>query len=74
MTELPAILKLKIWLAKHQLSANRFARDCGLDQSEMHKILSGKRARISVETAAIIEDATKGEITMRMWIPQRSAA
>lgn len=74
MTELPAVLKLKTWLAKKDLSANRFARDCGLDQSEFHKILGGKRVRISVETAAVIEDATDGEITMRMWIPKRGAA
>lgn len=71
MTELPAVPLLKAWLEKHMISANRFALKCGLNQSEFHKLLSGKRVRVCVEMAAIIEDATDGEITMRMWIPKR---
>lgn len=71
MTSLPAVPLLKAWLKERGLSANRFALKCGLNQSEFHKLLSGQRMRVCVEMAAVIEDATDGEITMRMWIPER---
>ena len=69
MKILPAVPLLKAWLARRGLSANQFARENKIDQSEFHKILTGKRHRVGVEFAAKIEDGTGGEICMRLWIP-----
>jgi transcriptional regulator with XRE-family HTH domain len=69
MKTLPAVPRIKARLARLGQSANQFARETKIDQSEFHKILNGKRLRVSVEFAAKMEDATEGEVHMRLWIP-----
>lgn len=62
---LPALLNI---FHRERITANAWAIQHGIDPSEFSKILRGKRKRISVEFAALIEDATNGEVTMRMWL------
>lgn len=57
------------YIADHYPSVNAFAKEHGFDQSELSKLLNGKRTRVSVEMAAAIEVATQGTVRMTMWVP-----
>jgi len=70
-TYLPGAELLKLWLADRGLATHRFALSIGYDPSELHKILTGKRKSASVALAVAIEDATKGEVPVRAWVPRR---
>ena len=59
---------LKRYLKKHHLSINRFARENKLDSPELAKLLRGERHRVSVGTAAKIQDGTNGEVQWRLWV------
>jgi predicted transcriptional regulator len=71
MTEhLPGIEALQRYLVEHEQSISSFARENKLDPSELSKLLRGQRQRISVEQAAQIQDATRGAVSWRLWIPE----
>lgn len=69
--ELPAVPVLKRYLQERGLSIGAFARQHGMDTSELSKLLRGARQRVSVEQAAAIQDATGGVVYWRLWIPQK---
>lgn len=61
------IQALQRYLDDHNLSASEFARQHGMSQSEISKILRGQRQRISVDQAAAIQDATGGIVRWDLW-------
>lgn len=68
----PAIDALKEYIDMRYDSANAFARENGLDASEVYKILRGERGdRMTVKMAAAIEDATGSHVRIRMWLPKK---
>ena len=55
--------------ANHGGKFNRFASQYGIDSGDMSRIMSGERgSRMTVRTAAIIDDATGGAVPIRSWI------
>lgn len=61
---------LEQFIETHYASVNAFAKEHGFNQSDISKIINGKRMRISVEMAAAIERATGGVVRMTMWVPE----
>lgn len=68
---MPGIDTLTRWLAAHDKSYYVFALQIGWDPPAIRKLLDGKVARVSVELAAKIEDATEGVVPIRSWIPTK---
>lgn len=73
-TYLPGALLLRRWLESKGVTPHRFAIDNKLDPSEMHKVLTGKRRSVGVEFAVKVEDATRGDVSVRSWVPRRPEA
>lgn len=61
---------LEQYIDENYASVNAFALEHGFNQSELSKLLNGKRTRVSVEMAAAIEVATQGTVRMTMWVPR----
>lgn len=61
---------LEQFIETNYVSVNAFAKEHGFNQSDISKIINGKRMRISVEMAAAIERATGGVVRMAMWVPE----
>lgn len=67
----PGPKALTAYLKRNKLTPNAFAHKCGLDQSGLSRILRGKSgARISADWAVRIENATDGEVKVRMWVTE----
>lgn len=73
-TYLPGAALLRRWLESKKISANRFAIDTRLDPSELSKVLRGIRKSVNVEFAVKVEDATRGDVSVRSWVPRRPEA
>ena len=59
---------LKEWLEKHGIVPYRFAKSIGLGSSTLYKNILGVQ-RMSANTAVLVEQATKGEVsrTEALW-------
>lgn len=69
MTRLLGAVQLQAHLDSLGVSRNVWAHRHGIDPSELSKLVRGVRVRVSVETAAKIQAATKGAVQWRAWIP-----
>ncbi len=76
MTDLaiPAIPALRAYIQEHHAgSVSAFAREHKLDAADLGKILkqTGNRGhRVTVRYAERIEEATRGAVSIKMWIPE----
>ena len=60
--------RLRVFLDENGLSIQRFCIQHCLDRVAIQRVLKGERgARMGVELAADIEDATAGAVPMRSW-------
>jgi len=59
---------LKVYLEQNSLTGEGFARDSGLKQYEISRIVTGKR-KPSVRIARIIEKTTNGDLTRQQLRP-----
>lgn len=70
-TYLPGAVLLRKWLADNYTNAHRFAIEHRLDESELSKILRGRRGAVGVVFAVAVEDATGGAVPVRSWVPRK---
>lgn len=69
--EIPAVPVLRRHIdERYGGSVNLFATTHGFMQSELSRLLNGKRTRISVEEAFRLEAATEGEVSAALFIPR----
>jgi len=69
-----AVEALGAWLKENEVVPFRFAVKHGLEPSDFYKLLDGKKDRISVTQAWKIQQGTRGEIKMAMWLPDEKSA
>ena len=55
-------------------STNRFAIENGFNQSEVSKLLRGARKSITVQYAALIDQATGGRVPIELWVEKGKGA
>lgn len=68
-------LLLSRFLKKNGFSHDAFAKIAGLDRVQITRALGGKRwARISVDFAIAVRDATKGLIPIEAWRSETARA
>jgi hypothetical protein len=70
-TFLPGAALLRAWLAERRITPHRFAVENGLDPSEFSKVLKGVRRSVGVPFAVAVEDATRGDVSVRAWVPRK---
>lgn len=61
---------LEQYIDENYASVNAFALEHGFNQSELSKLLNGKRTRISVDMAVALRTATRGVVTVEMWVTE----
>lgn len=66
---MPGSEALDQWLRQNDTSAHAFGLSLRRDPGTIRDLINGKRSRVDVELADMIQRATDGAISWRMWIP-----